>query len=271
MGHNLCLDIFGPPTDDEAEAGLSAHGEGSVVPYELSVRGDTLQARAVFPLAQLEFERQIDLRERTLRIAEKVINTGPAERIIGWTQHVTLGPPFLDPGSARFRASAGRSKVFEGRFGADDYLKAGAEFDWPLAPGVDGGVCDLRAMPNVARSSAYTAQLMDQTRAAYFVAFSPAFELAFGYVWRPGDFPWLGIWEENHSRQNPPWRGETLTRGLEFGVSPMPEDRDAMIRRGQLFGVPCGRRIGAGETVAAEYCVVALNPRAIPESLEWPA
>src|SRR5687767_13381357 len=33
MGHNLCLDIFGPPTDDEAKAGLVAHGEGSVAPY----------------------------------------------------------------------------------------------------------------------------------------------------------------------------------------------------------------------------------------------
>jgi len=272
MGHNLCLDIFGPPTDDEAEAGLSAHGEGSVAPYELSVAENTLHAHATFPLSQLEFERQIELGERSLRIREKVVNVGRTERTIGWTQHVTLGPPFLDPGSTRFAASARHSKVFEGRFGADDYLKAGAEFDWPLAPGVEGGVCDLRAMPNVAPSSAYTAQLMDQTRAAaYFVAFSPAFELAFGYVWRPGDFPWLGIWEENHSRQNPPWRGETLTRGLEFGVSPMPETRDAMIQRGQLFGVSCGRRIAAGETVTVEYWVLVRRTPAIPESLEWPA
>src|SRR5688572_28576901 len=31
MGHNLCLDIFGPPSEAEAKAGLTAHGEGSVV------------------------------------------------------------------------------------------------------------------------------------------------------------------------------------------------------------------------------------------------
>ena len=59
MGHNLCLDIFGPPTDDEAKAGLTAHGEGSVAPYELTVSGDTLVARARFPIAGLEFERRI--------------------------------------------------------------------------------------------------------------------------------------------------------------------------------------------------------------------
>src|SRR6266545_6589600 len=30
MGHNLCLDIFGGPSDEEAAAGMSAHGDGSV-------------------------------------------------------------------------------------------------------------------------------------------------------------------------------------------------------------------------------------------------
>src|SRR5215813_2730915 len=32
MGHNLCLDIFGGPSDEEFMAGLTPHGEGSVVP-----------------------------------------------------------------------------------------------------------------------------------------------------------------------------------------------------------------------------------------------
>jgi hypothetical protein len=39
MGHNLCLDIFGGPSDAEAAAGLTPHGEASVVRYELSVAG----------------------------------------------------------------------------------------------------------------------------------------------------------------------------------------------------------------------------------------
>src|SRR3954469_24545611 len=33
MGHNLCLDIFGGPSSEEAAAGLTAHGEGSVATY----------------------------------------------------------------------------------------------------------------------------------------------------------------------------------------------------------------------------------------------
>ena len=30
MGHNLCLDLFGAPSEEEARAGLTVHGEGSV-------------------------------------------------------------------------------------------------------------------------------------------------------------------------------------------------------------------------------------------------
>src|SRR5687767_6480925 len=35
MGHNLCLDIFGGPSDEEAAAGFSAHGEAPVVAYQI--------------------------------------------------------------------------------------------------------------------------------------------------------------------------------------------------------------------------------------------
>ena len=113
---------------------------------------------------------------------------------------------------------------------------------------------------------------MDQQRStAYFVAFAPAFKLAFGYVWKPSDFPWLGVWEENRSRVNSPWNGQTLARGMEFGVSPMPESREAMVARDTLFGIPCFRRLSAGGSIEAEYCAICRRTDVIPESLGWPA
>src|SRR5215831_16980839 len=36
MGHNLCLDLFGGPSEEEAGAGMSAHGDGSVAPFDVS-------------------------------------------------------------------------------------------------------------------------------------------------------------------------------------------------------------------------------------------
>ena len=271
MGHNLCLDIFGPPSEEEAKTGLTPHGEGSVAPYELSTSGETLVARATFPIAGLTLERSIALRDRVVLIREVLTNISASDRAIGWTQHVTLGPPFLERGSTQFRASATHSMVFESTFGADDYLTPRAQFEWPMAPRLDGGLTDLRLFSAVERSSAYTAHLMDRKRdSAFFAAFAPALNLMFGYIWRPADFPWMGIWEENHSRQQPPWSGQTLTRGMEFGVSPMPETREAMVRRGSLFGVPTFRPIRAGETIVVEFCAVLQPAQTIPESIAWP-
>jgi len=270
MGHNLCLDIFGGPSAEEAAAGMPVHGEASSVRYEIGGTASELVLSARLPLAQLEVQRRIELYDRAVRIRETVRNPG-TDRPVAWTQHVTLGPPFLARGTTRFRASAGRSRVFEKPFGTADYLEAGAEFTWPQAPRKGGGTVDLGALPDVPASSAYTAHLMDdRTADAFFVAFSPAFRLAFGYVWRRPDFPWLGIWEENFSRAQPPWNRRTLTRGMEFGVSPFPESRREMIERGRMFDTPTFRWIPAASPVSVEYWIVSRAAEALPEQLERP-
>src|SRR3954464_2921878 len=37
MGHNLCLDLFGAPSEEEILAGLTVHGEASVNRYDITV------------------------------------------------------------------------------------------------------------------------------------------------------------------------------------------------------------------------------------------
>jgi len=131
MGHNLCLDIFGGPSSEEAAAGLPVHGEASTIRCDLRVNGTEIAVRGVLPLSNLEFEREITIVDRdraaggVVRIRESVHNLSATDRPVGWTQHVTLGPPFLEPGRTQFRTSATRSKVFEGQFGPADYLRAG--------------------------------------------------------------------------------------------------------------------------------------------------
>jgi hypothetical protein len=254
MGHSLCLDIFGGVSDEEVEAGMTPHGEGSVVRYEIGVADGEIRLQAYFRLAEIHFERRIALTTDTLRIGETVESLCAFDRPIGWTQHVTLGPPFLEKGITQFRSSAGRSKVFESEFGTAAYLKTGAEFLWPMAPTSNGGMADLQMFTEAAVSSGYTAHLMDPSREdAFFVAFSPRLQLAFGYRWTRSDFPWMGIWEENHSRTNAPWNGRTLARGMEFGVSPMPESRREMVNRGRLFGIPAYRWLPAQSRIETEY------------------
>jgi len=274
MGHNLCLDFFGGPSDEEARAGLKVHGEASVAKYDLHPQDGGLLMAADLPVAGLRFSRSIRFQsegEGVIEITETIENLARSDRAVGWTQHVTLGPPFLEKGATQFRATATRSKVIEHDFtGGQGHLKTGAEFDWPYAPRWDGGAADLRVFTNAPVSGAYTAHLMDLARErAFWVAFSPARELAFGYCWRTADFPWLGIWEENYSRKNSPWNGKTLTRGMEFGVSPMPESRRKMIDRGSLFGVPAYRWIPALSKIEVRYWAVIASANQPPESIVY--
>lgn len=268
MGHNLCLDIFGGPSAEEAAGGMDPHGDASVARYEIDTGGSGLSMQSWLPLAQIRVAREIELHDRAVRIRESIESLTAFDRPIGWTEHVTLGPPFLEKGLTEFRVSATRSKVFEAQFGASDYLERGAEFDWPYAPRCDGAIADLRVYTDQPASSAYTAHLMDPSRPdAFFVAFSPSAQLAFGYVWPQREFPWMGIWEENGSRSYAPWNGKALTRGMEFGVSPMPESRRQMVERGTLFGVPTYRWLPAGSRVRVEYWALVRSTDRIPEVL----
>jgi len=96
---------FGDPSPAEAIVGLTTHGEGSLIPYEIVDESMALTLRADLHLAPLHFERRIELRGRAVRIAELVKNLSSSDRPIAWTQHVTLGPPFPEKGSTEFRSS----------------------------------------------------------------------------------------------------------------------------------------------------------------------
>ncbi len=270
MGHNLCLDIFGGPSADEAAAGLPAHGEVSTAQFTVHAHEDRIAMSAVLPAAQLRVERRLILADRTVHVYEGVENLSAVDRPIGWTEHVTIGPPFLEKGVTEFRACATRSRVFS-------RARSVRTTPWSPAPTSTGhlrrvetgGVTDLRVYTAATRSSGYTAHLMDPAAdEAFFVAFSPSARLAFGYVWRRADFPWLGIWDENESRMAAPWNGRTLTRGLEFGVSPMPETRRQMIERGRLFDSPAFKWIPARQRIDVEYRAVLRPAERIPESLD---
>lgn len=232
MGHNLCLDIFGPPSEKEAAAGLTVHGESSVVPYEIEIHGDAIQASATLPLAGLSIKRGIRLVGKTLYVRETVENLTALDRPIAWTQHVTLGPPFIENGVTQIAHNSTRSQVH----------------------GDMGGAPDRKVFSNEAQSAGFATHLMDQDATeAYFTAFNPNLKVSLSYRWKRHDFPWLGIWEENRKRETPPWNSRTITWGMEFGASPFPETRRDMIMRGHLFDVPAFRWLEAGSQATVEY------------------
>jgi len=269
MGHNLCLDIFGGPSAEEAAAGLPVHGEAGVAAWEIDTSSGAIAMTTLLRDAGLRVARWIRIDGRAVHVRESVENLSRIDRPIGWTQHVTLGPPFLENGATRLAVTSDRSFVFPAQFGPADYLQPGAEFSWPHAPLAGGGLADLGTYSAAPSSSAYTAHRLDPRRAeASFVAYSPAAGLAFGYAWRCADFPWLGLWEENRSRTAAPWNGREITCGLEFGVSPLPENRQQMVERGPTFGTPGCRWLRARQAVEVEFRAVLRPAGVMPASLE---
>ncbi|MBI3664958.1 MAG: hypothetical protein HY236_01835 [Acidobacteria bacterium] len=274
MGHNLCFDFYGPPSEEEAACGLTVHGEASVINWEMEAVGEgELRATAELPLAEMRLERRFRLsaKDTVVTITETAENLSAADRAVGWTQHVTLGPPFLAPGRTVFHMPVTRSKAYESDFAeGKGTMQPGAEFDWPWCPDIHGGRIDLRQTSAAPVSAGFTAHLMDPAKEqAWFTAYNPDIGVLFGYAWRRSDFPWLGIWEENHCRQHRPWNGRTLTRAMEFGVSPMPEPRRRMIDRKWMFGAPCYRWIPARTHVTVEYSAFIRSSDQAVREVAW--
>ncbi|HXJ40408.1 MAG TPA: hypothetical protein VNH18_14095 [Bryobacteraceae bacterium] len=258
MGHNLCLDMFGAPSEAEAAAGMVAHAEAGVVPYAFESTGNGLTARCVLPASQLAFARTLRLDGRRVLISETVENLCALDRPIAWTQHVTLGPPFVENGKTQFRLPATKSRG----------IGETTDFDWPLYPQKDGSLRDLQVYTAARSSASFTSHLLDAAQPrSWFTAWSPASNVAIGYVWNRADFPWMGIWEQNRERLHPPWLGRTQTRGMEFGVSPFPESRRQMIERGSLFGEPGYRWIPARGKLSAEYYAAITPATSVPATL----
>ncbi len=247
VGHNICLDYFGSPSVEEAKQGLSQHGEApwskwnesktsrnpERVALELSVR---------LPIAGLRFSREIELRksESVVYFTETVGNEKKTDHFFHWTQHITLGLPFLSPDDARVSIPGTRGITYphgydEGRA----LLTSNEEFRWPDAPLLDGGKVDL-TRPFLREGLGFVvAVLLDKKKSVGFVAaVNPKLGLLIAYCFKRSDFPWVAIWEENMGIAAAPWKQRTRARGLEFSTTPLPVLRRDAFFSGQLFGEP---------------------------------
>jgi hypothetical protein len=247
VGHNLCLDYFGVPSEEEAKQGLSVHGEAPSARWrktDLRVARQrialTLAVR--LPVAGLQFSRELQLRrgESVAYFKETVVNENKADHFFSWQQHVTLGPPFLSSQDCRVAISATKGKVFPHEYDeGKGLLEAGREFRWPMAPARGGGTADLTHPLARQGSGILATVLLDPRRDTEFVAaLNTRARLLIAHCFSRHDYPWVAIWEENQARTAAPWSGKTQSRGLEFGSTPFPVSRREAFALGPLFGTP---------------------------------
>ena len=262
VGHNICLDYFGSPSEEEAAQGLSIHGEAGVAKWQktqlrVASRSVALAMAVRLPVAGLNLSREIQLRrgESVVYFKETVFNEKKADHFFHWTQHVTLGSPFLSPPDSRVAIPATQGKTFPHEYGEGiDLLAPSREFWWPAAPTHSGGKVDLTHVFLWPGKGLIAAALLDPKKdVGYFAALNSKTRLLFGYAFSRRDFPWITVWEENLALVGPPWNGQGRARGLEFGTTPFPVLRREAFALGPLFNTPTLAHIPARSRMTVQY------------------
>ena len=257
-GHFVCVDGFGPPSADEAAAGMQGHGEAHRLPWSIAFAGmengdSVLRQTVALPRVHEALQREVRLKpgENVVYVKSSLASLLDFDRPVNWAEHATIGSPFLERGVTVVDMSANRAltrpRSGPPRGGRVHRLVGNRDFDWPLAPARAGGLIDLRAAPLDSHSLDHTGHLMDPAREwAFVTALHTAKRLLIGYLFHAGAYPWLQTWE-NYPREG------MLARGLEFGTQAFDRPRREMVAQGRLFGQPLYRWLPARGRIDAAY------------------
>ncbi len=259
-GHFVCVDGFGPVSPEERAAGLPGHGEAHRQRYQVVRNGTEGNAvvvtlEALLPIVQEKFTRTLWLveGESVVYVEGRLENLLGFDRPVNWAEHATVGSPFLAPGETVVDVSGSRSMARPypaARAGQTARrLQSGAEFSWPLAPGLDGKPVDLRETPGELRYMDHATTLVDAgLKYGWTTALNTARGLIVGWVFRREEFPWVQYWG-----QYPP--SGKLARGLEFSTQPFDVPRREAIGTATMFGAPTYRWLPAKSSITARFLV----------------
>ncbi len=270
-GHSICLDYFGLPSAEEVAQGLSLHGEAPSSLWRLLRAGAQSEAASIellvqLPIAGLEFTRRMEVRsqEPVVYFEETVRNRRKADHFFHWTQHVTLGAPFLDPRYARTFISGDHGITSpDGYDEGRAVLRSNQKFRWPHAPKVNGGDVDL-TRPFVKKGFGFVVTVRNNPRrkVSFVAALNQKLALLIAYCFRTSDYPWTAVWEENMAISAPPWKRRTQARGLEFSSTALPLPRRRSFLGGPLYNTPNLACVPAmGERKVQYIAVLAEVPR----------
>lgn len=255
-GHLVCVDGFGTPSAEELMAGMLQHGEAHLRPYEVasSKSGGVAEVTmtTTLPIVQERFTRTMRMvdGENVVYVESKLDSLVGFDRIFTWVEHATVGAPFVEPGVTVFDLSATRARTnaTQDPAGAPPVKRrmiSDRDFTWPMAPGADGGMVDVRLVPDTQPEAEFTSVLMDTARPlVWATSLNPRRRLILGYMMRRADYPWMLNWG-NYTTPGKP------VRGMEFGVT--LSGRRRSVETGRLFGVPTYRWLPANGSVTTRF------------------
>jgi len=255
----VCVDGFGPVSPEERAAGLPGHGEAHTETFAIhpesqgSSTAVTLTAK--LPIVQEVFTRTFRVidGENVVYVESELENLLGFDRPVNWAEHATIGSPFLEPAVTVVNVSGSRSQTrpYSSKENGDvqERLTSGQDFTWPMAPGLDGKMIDLRLTPAHPHFLDHAATLLDPGRELEWVtAINPKKRLIIGYVFKRADYPWLQHWGYYPPTQK-------MARGMEFGTQPYDVPRREAISTGAMFNTPTYRWLPAKSKINTRFLI----------------
>src|SRR5260370_23453301 len=253
LGHFLCLDGFGAPSEEERAAGMPFHGEASGRQFETveeSVRGASNVNRKVrLQLAQEDITRTVSMLdgESVVYVNTEVENLLAIDHPLSWAEHATTGPPFLSPGNTIIDIPGTKCRVRPQKAGSTGKLAYEKDFVWPLAPLTQGGSVNLTTVPANGTSLDLASCLIDPARTyGHVTVLRPDTHLLFGYVFPREEFPWLLSWMI--------YTGDArAARGVEFSTQPFDVSHRETVDVHEMFGTPTYKWLPAKAKLHASF------------------
>jgi len=224
VGHNLCLDRFGPPWPGENRP---VHGEAPCVAWSLAQPApDLVELSATLPLAKLRVRRRIRMQGTTAQYSAGVAHDGALPRAVEWCEHATVGDPFLD--GAVFTAG------IDGVWNWPHAAEPGSRFAG-IPP--EGAIAVDEALAMPAPGAAPCGDVLCAGVASgWWTATNVRLKRRLTYRWEARQFPWLALWTQHRSRTGGPWNGRERTRGMELSTKPFPEGKPPASREQEYRG-----------------------------------
>jgi len=262
LGHFVCVDGFGQPSQDERAAGLPMHGEAHVTRFEAAPAkngGNSVSLTAKLPIVQEVFTRSFAMvdGENVVYVDSQLENLLGFDRPVNWAEHATVAAPFLQPGSSVIDLSGARSQTRpyvvnqaapkKGQNPTQRRLASGQDFTWPMAPDLSGKPTDLRQIPDNPHYLDHAATLLDPARKLEWVtSLNTSRRLVYGYIFRREDYPWIQYWGNYPAVTQ-------VVRGMEFGTQPYDVPRREAVGMGSMFETPSYRWLPAKSKIESHF------------------
>jgi hypothetical protein len=248
MGHLLCFDRWGPPTDAEKANGFLHHGEVNTQIWKTLEEPQTEDGLEVcsmmcsLPMGGLQLIRKIELSEDepVFFVTEEIKNLNKYGRIFNIVQHVTIAPPFLDK-STLFdnNAEKGFEDKEDGSLNQEEPI-----LKWPEVIH-NGEKVSLRQFQNEwPRVSSFVYH--QNEKYGWVTACNPGKKLMLGYIWKTEDYPWINFWR---SMEN----GVPMAFGMEFGTTGLHEPFPVIAKKGKIFDCNIYAFIDANEVISKSF------------------